>query len=243
MSLWTPLIWLALILPLLTIAQLTSKNTNPKYLLLFGGYFLLDSYVRILGFELIEFDFLHLNWSGTFLSLILALVFIVSHSKQIREDIGFTTNFSKKTLKLGIWIFLGFLLFDFIFKIILFPKGGDFDSEQLLFQATMPGLSEEIVYRGILLWVLSKAFVPSKRIKGVSFGWGFVIVTFLFAMIHGVVLTEALEFKVDVITIIYLTLITSLSVGILRKFSGNLILPTVRLRKNLPFLNNFVDYP
>lgn len=229
MSLWTPLIWLAIILPLLIIAQVTSKNTNPKYIILFGAYFLLDSYTRLLGYQFIKLDFLDLkaNWSGMFLSFILALIFILYHSKRIREDIGFSTKFNKKTVRLGVLIFLGFLVFDFIFKMILFPKGGQFNLELFMFQASMPGLTEEIVFRGILLWILSKAFVPSKKNKGVSFGWGFVIVTFLFAMMHGVILTETMEFKVDIITIIYLTLITSLSLGILRKFSGNLILPVI----------------
>ncbi|WP_223270716.1 CPBP family intramembrane glutamic endopeptidase [Subsaximicrobium wynnwilliamsii] len=130
-------------------------------------------------------------------------------------------------MKLGVLIFLGILIFDFGVKMLLFPKGGDFDLEQFWFQASMPGLSEEIVYRGILLWILSKAFIPKKKIKGIAFGWGFVIVTVLFAMIHGVVLTETMDFKIDLVTIVYLTLVTSLSLGILRKFSGNLLWPTV----------------
>ncbi len=239
MSLWTPLIWLGIILPLLIIAQITTKQTNPKYLLLFCGYFILDSYIRILGFQFIKLDFLGLNgnWSGMILSLIFALIFIFYHSKQIRKDIGFTTDFNKKTVRLGVLIFLGFLICDFAFKMMLFPKGGEFNLEQFLFQATLPGLTEEIVFRGILLWILSKAFVPSKKIKGILFGWGFIIVTFLFAMMHGVVLTESMEFRIDYVTIIYLTLITSLSLGLLRKFSGNLILPT--LGHNVVNLMNF----
>lgn len=229
MSLWTPLVWLAIILPLLIIAHITSKRTDPKYLLIFGGYFLLDCYTRILGYEFIKLDFLGIrgNWTGTVLSLVLALIFIFYHSKQIREDIGFTSKFSKNTLRLGIWIFLGFLLFDLIFKLMVFPNGNEFDFQRFMFEATMPGLSEEIVFRGILLWTLGRAFVPNKKIKGVPFGWGFVIVTFLFGMSHGVILTESMEFRMDIETIIYLTLISSLSLGILRKFSGNLILPTV----------------
>lgn len=162
MSLWTPLIWLAIIAPLLLIAQLSTKETNPKYLILFVAYFLADCYTRVLGFEYVNLKFLNLNlnWSGTFLSLILALGFVFYHSKAIRKDLGFTTTFNKKTLKLGVLIFFGILLFDFCFKMFLFPKGGTFDTEQFLFQATMPGISEEIVYRGILLWILSKAFCP-----------------------------------------------------------------------------------
>lgn len=237
MSLWTPFLHLGIIVPLLIIAQIFSQKTNPKYLILFGGYFLLDSYTRILGTKIPKLDFLNWNWNGLVLSLIVALIFVLFHSRQIREDIGFSTKFNKKTLKLGIWIFLGFLLFDFVFKMILFPKDSEFNLEQFMFQATMPGLSEEIVYRGILLWILSKAFIPNKKIKGVMFGWGFIIVTFTFAMIHGVILTETMEVKIDYVTIAYLTLITSLSVGILRKFSGNLILPTIG--HNIVNLMNF----
>jgi len=185
--------------------------------------------LQFIGGDYINLDFLNLqwNWAGKVLSLILSISFILFHSKQIRRDIGFTTKFNRKTLSFGILIFLGFLAFDFIFKMILFPNGGQFDLENFLFQATMPGLAEELVYRGILLWLLSKAFVPTKTIKGVQFGWGFIIITFLFAMIHGVGLTENLELKLDIVTILYLFLITSLSVSILRKFSGNLILPVL----------------
>ena len=229
MSLWTPLLWLAILTPLLLTAQLTTKKTNPKYLLLFCGYFLLDAYTRILGYQWIPLDALGLtgNWSGMLLSLAFALVFIFFHSRSARITIGFTRIFRKETLKTGLLIFLGFLVFDLIFKLLIFPKGGSFDLEQFIFQATLPGITEELVYRGILLWILSKAFNPSKRIKGVLFGWGVIIVTFLFAMIHGVVLTESMDLRVDYVTITYLFLITSLSLGILRKLSGNLILPTV----------------
>ncbi len=226
MSLLTPVLWLIIILPLLLIAKITTKKTNVKYIIIFIVYFLLDSYTRILAPRYIKIDFLNYNWIGTILATIIALIFIFYHRKDIREELGFSTK-TKKTLQFGLILFIGFLLFDFVFKLILFPKGGEFKLEPFLFQATMPGISEEIVFRGILLWLLSKAFIPSKKIKGVLFGWGFVIVTFTFAMIHGVILKENMEIKIDYVTIIYLTIITSLSLGFLRKFSGTLIVPIV----------------
>ena len=228
MSLFTPLLWLLIISPLFLIAHFTSKNTNYKYLLIFGIMFLADCYLQSFGSEFLTLDFLNLNWnwSGKILSLILSLSFIFYHSKEIRKEIGFTSRFNRNTLKLGVFIFLGFLIFDLIFKMILFPKGGDFDLETFIFQALMPG-TEELLYRGIYLWLLSKAFISKKKIKGVTFGWGFIIVTILFGLVHGVFLTEDMEFKLDIITIIYLTVISSLSLGILRKFSGNLILPFI----------------
>ena len=228
MFLLTPLLWLLIILPLLIIAHFFSEKTSFKYLLIFVIYFLADSYLQALGTEYLKLDFLNLdwNWSGKILSLILSLSFIFYHSKEIRKEIGFTSKFNSKTLKLGIIIFLGFLVFDFIFKMMVFPKGGQFDLESFLFQATMPG-TEELVFRGIYLYLLGRAFSSSKNIKGVAFGWAFIIVTFLFGMVHGVFLTEELELKFDIITIVYLTLIPSLGLGILRKFTGNLILPVI----------------
>ena len=228
MSLFTPLIWILIILPFIILAVFKSEKVNLKYLGLFILYFLTDSYIQHLSKLYFDLDFLGLKfaWIGKILSLCFALIVIFSVSKKDREEIGFTTKSnSKSQVKSGILIFLGFLAFDFVFKLILFPKGGDFDLETFAFQMTMPGLTEELVFRGILFWLLDKAFAPKWNFKGVKFGWGFVIITILFAEAHGVMLTENYEFKFDIITILYLAIISSLSLGILRKLSGNLIFP------------------
>ena len=230
MSLFTPLIWILAILPLIIIAFINSKKVNLKFLLFFVLYFLADSYLQFLSHEFFSLEVIGLKfaWIGKFSSLLLSLIIIFTISKQNREEIGFTmkTN-NKKQVKIGILVFLGFLLFDLIFKLVLFPKGGSFDFETFAFQGSMPGLTEEITYRGIQLWMLNKAFPTKWNFKGVAFGWGFVIVTIFFGAAHGIVLTENYEFKFDIITIVYLTLISSFSLGFLRKFTGNLIYPVL----------------
>ncbi len=228
MSLFTPLIWILIIVPFIALAIFRSEKVNLKYLGLFVLYFLIDSYIQHLSKLYFDLDFLGLKfaWIGKILSLCFALIVVFSVSKKDREEIGFTTKTnSKSQMKSGILIFIVFLAFDFIFKMIWFPKDGDFDLEIFAFQMTMPGVTEELVFRGILFWLLDKAFEPKWDFKGVKFGWGFVIITILFAEAHGVMLTENYEFKFDIITILYLTVISSLSVGILRKLSGNLIFP------------------
>ncbi|KFC18640.1 CPBP family intramembrane glutamic endopeptidase [Chryseobacterium sp. FH1] len=228
MSLFTPLIWILIIVPFIALAIFKSEKVNLKYLGLFVLYFLTDSYIQHLSKLYFDLEFIGLKfaWIGKILSLCFGLIVIFSVSKKDRQEIGFTTKTnSKSQVKSGVLIFLGFLVFDFIFKMILFPKGGDFDLETFAFQMTMPGLTEELVFRGILFWLLDKAFEPKWNFKGVKFGWGFVIITILFAEAHGVMLTENYDFKFDIITILYLTVISSLSVGILRKLSGNLIFP------------------
>ncbi|QWX85401.1 CPBP family intramembrane metalloprotease [Cellulophaga sp. HaHaR_3_176] len=237
MSLWTPLLWLLIISPLFIIAYIKSEKTEFKYVVVFVVYFLLDCYLNSLDFMKVVLPDLRWNWDGKISSLLLSLTFILFNSKEIKKDIGFTTSFNRRT-KLGVLIFIGFLIFDFIFKFIAFPKGGEFDLESFIFQATMPGLTEEILYRGIYLWLLSKAFVSSKMIKGVPFGWSFIIVTVLFGVAHGIILTESFEIHYDIATIVYLTLISSFSLTVLRKFSGNLILPI--LGHNVINMMNFL---
>ncbi len=229
MSLFTPLIWLLVMLPIFILAFLKSKKGNLKFLLLFITLFLADSYLQIFSKQLIpDFFGLKFAWIGKFLSLALSLSIICFVNKNDRRAIGFTTStHSKSQIKYGVLIFLGFLIFDFIFKFILFTKGGEFDLETFVFQATMPGLTEELLFRGIYLWIFDKVFLPNWNFKGIQFGWSFVIVTLLFGVAHGIVLTTDHQFKFDIITIVYLTLISSLSLGILRKFSGNLIYSVV----------------
>lgn len=230
MSLLTPLLWIAIMLPFIIIAILKTEKTNLKFLFYFVLYFGLDCLIQALSKDFINLDSigLHFAWGGKLLSLLLSLGIIFSLNKKNREAVGFTlkTN-SKKQVKFGVSVFLGFLAFDFIFKMILFPKGGTFDWETFLFQASMPGLTEEIAFRGIGFWLLDKAFPPKWNYKGVQFGWGFIIITILFGVGHGVILTTDYQVKFDFVTIIYLILISSFSVGVLRKFSGNLIFPII----------------
>ena len=228
MSLLTPLIWILAIAPLVIIALINSKKGNLKFLFFFILYFLTDSYLQFLSHHFFSLEFIGLKfaWLSKFLSLLLSLIIIFTINKTDREEIGFTTNTNnKKHLKLGVLIFIGFLVFDIVFKLILFPKGGSFDLETFAFQSTLPGLTEEIAYRGIQLWMLDKAFPAKWNFKGIKFGWGFIIVTVLFGVAHGIALTENYDFKFDITAIIYLTVISSLSLGLLRKFSGNLIYP------------------
>lgn len=230
MSLFTPLIWLLIILPIVILALIKSEKGQLKYLAFFILYFLFDCYLQQLSMKYVSLEFLGLRftWIGKILSLLTSLLIIYAVSKSDRQEIGFTTKTNtKQQLKSGLLFFLGFLLFDFIFKMILFPKGGGFDLETFAFQATMPGLTEELAFRGISLWLLDKVFLPKWTFKGIKFGWGFVIVTLLFGIVHGAFLSAQHVFKFDVVTMLYLILISSLSVGILRKFSGNLLYPVL----------------
>ncbi|MGL5930631.1 MAG: CPBP family intramembrane glutamic endopeptidase [Dermatophilaceae bacterium] len=56
--------------------------------------------------------------------------------------------------------------------------------EELLFQATMPGLAEEVVFRGVLLGVLLPAFPTSRRVLGMPLNTAIVLQALVFALLH-----------------------------------------------------------
>src|SRR5690625_5252085 len=148
MSLFYPVLWIVLMIPLFLLAYFTSKETNLKFLAFFILYFLIDSYVQLSPEYLNLPSFgLQFGWISKMLSIAISLLLLFFLSKKSRKEIGFTKSIHKKTIRLGILLFIGYLIIDFIIKFIIFPKGGDFDLEAFLFQAIMPGISEELAYR------------------------------------------------------------------------------------------------
>lgn len=57
---------------------------------------------------------------------------------------------------------------------------------EYLFEAALPGLAEEFVYRGVLLSLLDEAFGRPWVFGRTPFGWGGVTIIALFATLHGV---------------------------------------------------------
>ena len=56
---------------------------------------------------------------------------------------------------------------------------------QRFFVATLPGLAEELFYRGVLLGLLSRAFARRLWLPGARTSWGGVVTVILFALAHG----------------------------------------------------------
>jgi membrane protease YdiL (CAAX protease family) len=59
-------------------------------------------------------------------------------------------------------------------------------AETWTYQATLPGVVEEVVFRGVLLALLDRTFTARKVLLGVTVGWGGVVVTLVFLALHGI---------------------------------------------------------
>lgn len=174
-----------------------------------GGYgklsfnFFLQIFL-ILGFLILEnlgsvfprhpvFYGLQWNWQYKLWQIAVALIFIILVFRRPRE-LGL--QLPEKESRPVMWVVLGCMV---IFttaialwnRTILFLRQGTLGIETLplvetiLFEAFMPGLSEELIYRGIVLLGFARLFSgPKIRLLDASIGWEAPISIFLFILCH-----------------------------------------------------------
>ena len=101
----------------------------------------------------------------------------------------------------------------------------DITVEWLAFQATMPGLDEELFMRGLLLLLFHQAFGRNFTIAGAETGWGLWLTTLLFGLLHGVTV-QGDEISVSA-AVTVLTGLVGFIAGWMRERTGSLVAPIV----------------
>jgi uncharacterized protein len=161
------------------------------------------------------------NWSGKLLATI-ALLGIAAIPRFGWQRAGITLRQARGAAQA--WILFSALAV-FIFAMAIYFGGGRSDWETILFQWSMPGIQEEIFYRGVLLLVLNEAFTARVRIAGIQLGWGGILATVAFGLIHSLfygadgVSFDALAFAV--------TAGPALLLLWFREKTGSIVLPVV----------------
>ena len=167
---------------------------------------------------------LDLNWFGKILSLAGTLAMLTFLPRVSFRAAGLTWTQNKGSL--GPVIRTGGV-------ILLVTTGGAFlaassvntSLENLLFQASMPGLDEELFFRGLLLLLLHQAFGKGLRVWGADTGWGFWLVVAIFGLLHGVTVVEG-ELAVD-FWVILGTGFVGFVVTWMRERTGSLVVPVL----------------
>ncbi|WP_133495002.1 CPBP family intramembrane glutamic endopeptidase, BDIM_20840 family [Stakelama pacifica] len=162
------------------------------------------------------------NWEGKLLALCASL-FIASLPAFGWKRSGITLGQQAGSLKAAIPVALLYCGF-FVAIALIFP-GGKSNGEEIAFQLTMPGVEEEIFYRGILLLALDQAFSGRIRLLGVDWGWGAVLSCMLFGMAHAFGYSKG-HFSFDAMTMA-LTALPSFIAVWLRLRTGSVALPIV----------------
>lgn len=122
------------------------------------------------------------------------------------------------------WRIFGIIAVLIFAMAIWFGDGrGDWDS--ILFQWTMPGIQEELFYRGVLLLALNEAFRARVWVAGAAIGWGGILATVAFGLVH------ALFFGAEGVSFDTLSFVVTGGPALLllwfRERTGSLALPIV----------------
>lgn len=162
------------------------------------------------------------NWLGKIMSL--AGMLAIAALPMFRfKRVGLTLRQNPGSLSAYILFAALSALF---FYLAISGADGELDSlETIAFQWTMPGLDEELFFRGVLLLAMNEAFRKAANILGAPITYGGLLTSVLFGLVHGMSYGEG-GFSFDAMTFA-LTGGPSLLLLWLREKTGSLLLPIV----------------
>ena len=157
------------------------------------------------------------NWTGKVISLVLSALVIAGLGLS-RTTVGLT--FSQRHKTIGLISLVLFIVWGACLGLLFKP--GAPDAETLAFQAFMPGLSEELVYRGIVPALLFGMIRGKGPIEGIP--WVVIIATSaVFGILHGLNYSDG-KFGFEVMSALF-PFIGSIPGGWLRFKTGSLLIP------------------
>ena len=173
------LILAAIGLVLALIAKIADKRILVTSAVLFAIYLALDDFTTGLPNLVKALDLIpgNWNWTGKVFSLVLAAIVIFS-LKLSPDAVGFRKQEHSKIT----WIAVGLFIVWGTCLGLLFKPGAP-DAETLAFQAMMPGLAEEIAFRGIAPAILLGLMNRKPHVDDIP--WAVILVTsLLFGIWH-----------------------------------------------------------
>lgn len=230
----TMLIWWAPILLMVGLLRATGKvELSPLWLLASIGIYaayamMVFSGIKIPGVETMFVDQKY-NWSGKILAIstsIIMLVALIKSSPVLSfADAGVTLK--QNAGSFGPSLVVMAMMIGFIVGLqLLVNDGTNLNAETLIYQATIPGLDEELMFRGILLLTLSLAVTGQTwTVKGATVHWGAIVATLFFAWGHSVFIVDG-AVQADVVAMVITGLLGAALMWI-RLRTGSIVMPIV----------------
>lgn len=119
------------------------------------------------------------NWQGKSLALALSLVLATMFGWR---KVGFTLRQAPGSIVPATAVLLVYAAI-FVGVALAFPTE-PFDGETFAFQTTLPGIEEELFFRGLLLFAFDQALRGRVRLLGVDWGWGALLTSIAFGLSH-----------------------------------------------------------
>lgn len=172
-----PLLHLAVIVPLLLIFM--KERTRDNYLRVLSivvCYFIYNAALTM-QFQFNCLNIIHgsWNWDGKIYGIACGIAAYFLFRRQFDDNNFFTLKQNREGLRSALKVAIG-LLSLYVLVGLLGEK--EFDAETLLFQISMPGIDEEIMFRGVLLGLMCStlreggrpSLSPAVIINGIWFG-------------------------------------------------------------------------
>ena len=181
---------LALLVPLFLLAFFTgSRPKSYTPILLFALLFVFDMGLVLMpkSAQLIP-TWGGWNWQGKVLQMAWPVLLVLFVPAFAAARNGFKLPEERSRWRALPMACVGYLLIGIPVILLLgahFSPGTP-DLPMWVYEATMPGLGEEFVYRGIFLVLLNEAFGRPWKFAGIQLGWGFIIVSVMFGLLHGI---------------------------------------------------------
>ena len=187
-----PILHLVVILPLLLIFM--KERTKENYLRVlsivgcyFIYYFALTLQYHFDCFNIIDGSW---NWDGKIYGIVCGIAIYFIFRRQLSNNNFFTLKQDKVGLKSALKVAIAILSIAILGGVV---NDREFNIETLLFQISMPGIDEEIMYRGVLLGLMCSAL----RAGGAAWRNPAIIINaVLFGLVHSLSLGDgALQFN------------------------------------------------
>lgn len=200
------LLQLLIVTPFAFIARKSNGTSKTGWLIVAALVFVLTSLASDLLADTTIFAGQQWNWTGKAASLLIALAFIFAFKPFTPKEFGLTTKMSWTDAKPILLICIAYVFVRLLIYYTATEQTNAFHTETILFQATLPGLEEEIVFRGILLTLLNYVFTkPKWTFAKVSFGWAAILTSILFGLTHGIYFDSSFHLQFNAFAILRTT--------------------------------------
>lgn len=210
------------------------RGTTIDFGWVIGSVLIYLSYTSVVGVNApflpaeLAFETHKFNWGGKALGIALWLVVLWIFLRSVNgfqpADAGFTLSQRPGSVTPAMGAVAVLLAVQGI--VSYFGSQSTFDRQVLAFQATMPGLDEEPLFRGVLLYALSRGLVSAPyRAFGGSLSLSGVLLCLCFGVLHaGIVFPYGAFVTAFVAT---LTSIYALGLLWIRERTGSIVIPVV----------------
>lgn len=230
------LVQFIVVLPFLFFGKTRFDKSEYRFLGIFMLMFLLWSVLTNGLSNIIVNDKQTWNWVGKIAGLLLGVFFVYRNKLISKAEIGWTIKLREGSLMPIIYTVLLVLLARLIIYLSFENVNPDFDLETIGFQGILAGLSDELIFRGILLALLNRIFVAKENVFGYSLSFGVLISSLLYGLSQGFILQEGFHLQINLIRIL-LGFFVGLIAAVLKERSGSL-LPAVLFHNMWMLISN-----